>query len=103
MSSPGLSGVPEHGSVDRVREVALEDTHGLSTSEAMCAGLVVDLAGPGFVAELDAHFAELARPARAKRPTRLGVLATPSEAAAAADAGRPLHPLILTSFRFVAR
>ena len=32
---------------------ALEDAHGLSTSVAMCAGLVVDLAGPGFVAELD--------------------------------------------------
>jgi hypothetical protein len=53
MSSPGLSGVPEHGSVDRVREVALEDAHGLSTGVAMGAGLVVDLAGPGFVAELD--------------------------------------------------
>jgi hypothetical protein len=50
---PGPSGVPEHGSVDRVREVALEDAHGLSTGVAMCAGLVVDLAGPGFVAELD--------------------------------------------------
>src|SRR5664280_3430117 len=50
---PGPSGVPEHGSVDRVREVALEDAHGLPAGVAMCAGLVVDLAGPGFVAELD--------------------------------------------------
>ena len=50
-----------------------------------------------------AHFAELATPVRAKRPPWIGVLATPSEAASAADAGRPLHPLILTSFRFVAR
>jgi hypothetical protein len=50
-----------------------------------------------------AHFAELATPVRAKWPPWIGVLATPSEAASAADAGRPLHPLILTSFRFVAR
>src|SRR5450756_2731449 len=47
----------------------------------------------------DAHFAELATPVRAKRPPWIGVLATPSEAASAADAGRPRHPLILTSFR----
>jgi hypothetical protein len=50
---PALSSVPEHGSVDRVGEVALEDAHGLSTGVAMCAGLVVDLAGAGLVAELD--------------------------------------------------
>ena len=50
-----------------------------------------------------AYFAELATPVRAKRPPWIGVLATPSEAATAADAGRPFHPLILTSFRFVAR
>jgi len=44
-----------------------------------------------------AYFAELATPVRAKWPPWIGVLATPSEAASAADAGRPLHPLILTS------
>jgi hypothetical protein len=49
-----------------------------------------------------AHFAEMATPVRAKRPPWIGVLATPSEAASAADAGRPLHPLILTFFRSVA-
>jgi hypothetical protein len=47
------SDVPEHGSVDRVGEVALEDAHGLSTRVAVCASLVVDPAGAGFVAELD--------------------------------------------------
>src|SRR5450759_1189379 len=45
--------VAEHGSVDRVGEVALEDAHGLSTSVPVGAGLVVDLACTGFVAELD--------------------------------------------------
>jgi hypothetical protein len=43
----------------------------------------------------------MATPVRAKWPSWIGVLATPSEAAAAADAGRPLHPLILTSFRLL--
>jgi hypothetical protein len=47
-----------------------------------------------------AHFADLARPVRAKRPPWIGVLATPSEAAPAADAGRRSHPLILTSSPF---
>ncbi len=37
----GPSSIAEHGSVDRVGEVAFEDAHGLSTSVAMCAGLVV--------------------------------------------------------------
>lgn len=50
----------------------------------------------------DAHFVELAMPVRAKWPPWIGVLATPSEAASAADAGRPFHPLILTSSRCVA-
>jgi len=49
-----------------------------------------------------AHFAEMATPVRAKWPPRIGVLATPSEAASAADAGRPRHPLILISSRCVA-
>jgi len=49
-----------------------------------------------------AHFAELATPVRAKWTPWIGVLATPSEAASAADAGRPRHPLILTSCPCVA-
>ena len=51
---------------------------------------------------MHAHFAELAMPVRAKWTPWIGVLATPSEAASAADAGRPRHPLILTSSRCVA-
>jgi hypothetical protein len=47
------SGVVKQGSVDRVGEVALEDAHGLSTSVAMGAGLVVHPAGAGFEAESD--------------------------------------------------
>jgi hypothetical protein len=51
---------------------------------------------------MNAHFAEMATRVRAKRPPWIGVLATPSEAASAADAGRRSHPLILTSSRCVA-
>ena len=46
-----------------------------------------------------AHFAEMATPVRAKWPPCFGVLATSSEAAPAADAGRRAHPLILTPSR----
>ncbi len=50
----------------------------------------------------DAHFADLATPVRARWTPWIGVLATPSEVASAADAGRRSHPLILTSSRSVA-
>ena len=67
-----------------------------STRSRVKAGLRAGFPFPG------AHFAEMATPVRAKWPPRIGVLATPSEAASAADAGRPRHPLILTSSRCVA-
>jgi len=49
----GPSDIAEHGSVDRVGEVALEDTHRLSAGVAAPARLVVDLAGSRLEAELD--------------------------------------------------
>jgi hypothetical protein len=48
-----LSGVAKHGSVDGVGQVALEDSHGFAAGVAVGAGLVVDLAGAGFAAQLD--------------------------------------------------
>lgn len=63
--------------------------------------LMSDMEADDF-ADTYAHFAEMATPVRAKWTPWIGVLATPSEAASAADAGRPRHPLILTSSRSMA-
>ena len=53
MSSDGSPGVSKHGPVDGVRQVALEDPHGLSAGMAIEASLVVDASGARFEAKLD--------------------------------------------------
>jgi hypothetical protein len=48
-----LSGVAEHGSVDNVEKMVLEDSHRFAAGVAVDSGSVVELSGAWFVAELD--------------------------------------------------
>lgn len=48
-----LSAVSEHGSVDRVGEVALQNPHCFASCVAVGSSAVVEFAGAWFVAELD--------------------------------------------------